>query len=298
VTKKRIRRKKALRNAREPERLTGAILEGDAGDVLTVLPDSSVQCVVTSPPYWGVRDYNVAGQIGLEPKLEDYLVQIQRVFKQVWRVMKPDGVLWLNVGDVFSSGNRKYRAPDGKYPQRAMSSRPPTPNGLKAKDLIAVPWRLALALQNAGWYLRTEVIWHKPNAMPESVQDRPARAHEYLFLFSKSERYKFSRSKMENGNPQIKRNIWSIPTGKSEVDGHNAVFPEALISPCIKAATDEGDVVLDPFCGTGTVGHVSLKLNRRFVGIELNPSFAKAAVKRFGKDVCWMRLINPKTAAR
>jgi site-specific DNA-methyltransferase (cytosine-N4-specific) len=152
-----------------------------------------VQCVVTSPPYWGLRDYNFDAQIGLEPTLPQFLNRLRAVFAEARRVLKPDGTLWLNVGDGFTGGNRGWRTPDKKNPARAMGVRPDTPDGMKPKDLMGIPWRLAFALQDDGWYLRADIIWHKPNAMPESVKDRPTRAHEYLFLFSKNERYKYYR---------------------------------------------------------------------------------------------------------
>jgi len=153
------------------------------------MPDSSVQCVVTSPPYLGLRDYGVAGQIGLEPTVEEYVAVMVEVFREVRRVLRKDGTLWLNIGDSYTSGDRTWRAPDKKNQARAMSIRPDTPEGLKPKDLIGVPWRLAFALQQDGWYLRSDIIWHKPNAMPESVKDRPTRSHEYIFLLSKSASY-------------------------------------------------------------------------------------------------------------
>jgi site-specific DNA-methyltransferase (adenine-specific) len=247
------------------------IIEGDSRLVIQGLKSRSFQCIVTSPPYWGVRDYDMDGQIGMEESLDDYLDDLLDIFANLKRVLRNDGVMWLNLGDVYSSGNRSYRAPDTKYRQRALSKRPGTPVGLKAKDLVGIPWRIALALQDQGWYLRTEIIWHKTNAMPESVRDRPSRRHEYLFLLSKCMNYKFHKAELPPGN------VWSIPQFGSRVAGHHAVFPERLISPCIQASTDPGDVVLDPFCGTGTVGTICKKSCRNFIGIELNPTFALAA---------------------
>jgi site-specific DNA-methyltransferase (adenine-specific) len=165
------------------------IFEGDALTVLRTLPARSVQCVVTSPPYWGLRDFNIPSQIGLEPTLSAFLGSLRAVFSEVRRVLREDGVLWLNIGDGYTSGNRGWRAPDKKNRARAMATRPDTPAGLKPKDLLGIPWRLAFTLQDDGWYLRADIIWNKPNAMPESVKDRPTRAHEYLFMFTKSDRY-------------------------------------------------------------------------------------------------------------
>src|SRR6266705_6158715 len=180
------------------------VLEGDVDEVLPRIPDAAVQCVVTSPPYWGLRDYGVQGQIGLEPTLAAYLHKLTSISAQVRRILKPDGVLWLNIGDGYTSGNRGWRAPDKKNPNRAMNVRPDNPPGLKDKDLLGIPWRLALALQENGWFLRSDIVWHKPNAMPESVKDRPTRAHEYLFMFTKAEQYKdFSepiKERAEDGN--------------------------------------------------------------------------------------------------
>ena len=153
-----------------------------------------LQCIVTSPPYWGLRDYGIKGQIGLEEKLQQYINKLVSVFAEAKRVLRDDGVFWLNIGDGYTSGNRGYRAPDKKNPARAMSVRPDTPEGLKPKDLLGIPWRLALALQADGWFLRSDIIWNKPNAMPESVKDRPTRSHEYVFMFTKKEKYYYTRS--------------------------------------------------------------------------------------------------------
>jgi len=157
-------------------------MTGDARQILTTIPGDVFQTCVTSPPYWSLRDYAIEGQIGSELSLPDYIASLVAIFEQVRRTMRDDGTLWLNIGDSYTAGGRTWRAPDKKNPARAMNVRPPTPEGLKAKDLIGVPWRLAFALQEAGWYLRDDCIWHKPNAQPESVKDRPTRAHEYVFL--------------------------------------------------------------------------------------------------------------------
>lgn len=256
---------------------TYCIITGSALDILGGLPRSSIQTVVTSPPYWGVRDYGVPGQIGMEHSLTKYVSNIVTVFDEVRRVLRRDGTVWLNIGDVYASGNRTYRAPDGKYGARALDTRPRTPNGLKPKDLIGIPWRVAFALQDAGWYLRADVIWHKTNAMPESVDDRPWRTHEYLFLLSRQQSYKFIQEELMIEDLSFRRSVWSMGSGRSKCNGHHAVFPERLVTPCIRSATTRGSIVLDPFCGTGTVGRASLKLGRRFIGIELNPEFAQAA---------------------
>jgi len=169
------------------------IIVGDARKVLADFPEQHFQTVVTSPPYWGLRDYGIEGQIGAEMKVTDYIADLVKLFREVRRTLRDVGTLWLNIGDSFTSGGRTWRDADEKNKGRAMSYRAPTPEGLKPKDLIGVPWRLAFALQDDGWYLRTDIIWNKPNCQPESVKDRPTRSHEYVFLFSKSERYHFDR---------------------------------------------------------------------------------------------------------
>ncbi len=255
------------------------LLEGDVHAVLPLLPDESIQCVVTSPPYWGLRDYGIYGQIGLEDTLAGYLLSLTNLFAEVRRVLRADGVLWLNIGDGFTSGNRGWRAADKKNPNRAMSTRPDNPPGLKDKDLLGVPWRLAFALQADGWFLRSDIIWHKPNAMPESVKDRPTRAHEYLFMLTKSERYAYYPEAVMEEAEQGRRNrrsVWSINTAPS-LGAHVASFPPELVEPCILASSQPDDFVLDPFFGVGTVGLVAKQLRRRFVGIELNPEYVTEA---------------------
>lgn len=268
----------------EPLILRGStIFEGDALTVLRRLPSNSVRCVVTSPPYWGLRDYGIEEQIGLEGTMSQFLIRLVAVFAEVKRVLTDDGTLWLNIGDGYTSGNRGYRAPDKKNPARAMSVRPDTPEGLKPKDLIGIPWRLAFALQSDGWYLRSDIVWHKPNAMPESVKDRPARSHEFLFMFTKSEKYFYDwqsvREPTENGSLRNRRSVWHVNT-KPFAGSHFATFPPDLIRPCIQASTEPGDYVLDPFFGSGTVGLVCQEENRQYVGVELNPEYVALAADR------------------
>jgi len=169
-------------------RSEGQIYTGDARIELQKLESATVQSCITSPPYWGLRDYGIGGQIGAEMDLQQYIAQLVEVFEGVWRVLRDDGTVWLNIGDSYTSGGRTWRDADKKNPARGMEYRAPTPVGLKPKDLIGVPWRVAFALQDAGWYLRSDLIWNKNNALPESVKDRPARVHEYVFLLTKSER--------------------------------------------------------------------------------------------------------------
>ncbi len=262
------------------------IVIGDARRVLQDLPSESFQCCITSPPYWGLRDYGIDGQIGAEQRLEDFITNLVRAFEEVRRVLTPDGTLWLNIGDSYTSGNRGWRANDKKNPARAMSYRPPTPDGLKPKDLIGVPWRLAFALQAAGWFLRSDIIWNKPNCQPESVKDRPTRAHEYLFLLSKSEDYYYDHEAVKegtasNGGRRNRRTVWNVNT-EPFPEAHFATFPPALIEPCVLAGTRAGDRVLDPFFGSGTVGVVCQQQNRPFLGVELNEQYAGIARRRLG----------------
>ena len=294
------------------------ILLGDAAEQLQALDPESVHCCVTSPPYFGLRDYGVPGQIGLETAPGEYVDKLVQVFREVRRVLRPDGTLWLNIGDSYTSGGRKTRGYDKIPPAWAAGHRPGMPTGLKPKDLIGIPWMLAFALRSDGWYLRQDIIWHKPNAMPESVKDRCTKSHEYIFLLSKSARYYFDaaairekalesskaryKSAFHSGKKELagygrgtvapntpgmrtftgcrnKRSIWSVNTAGFR-GAHFAVYPEKLVEPCILAGCPEGGTVLDPFAGSGTTGVVSKRLRRNFIGIELNPEYREMAVER------------------
>ncbi|QTH16963.1 site-specific DNA-methyltransferase [Pseudomonas corrugata] len=261
------------------------MFEGDAITVLRRLPSNSVRCVVTSPPYWGLRDYGIDDQIGLELTMPQFIQKLVAVFSEVRRVLTDDGTLWINIGDGYTSGNRGYRATDKKNPARAMTVRPDTPEGLKPKDLMGIPWRLAFALQDDGWYLRTDIIWNKPNAMPESVKDRPTRSHEFIFMFSKSEKYFYNSDAVkqvaDGGGLRNLRTVWNVNT-KPYAGAHFATFPPELVRPCVKASTEPGDFVLDPFFGAGTVGLVCNEEDRKYAGVELNPSYVDLAVERLG----------------
>jgi DNA modification methylase len=258
-----------------------ALILGDALAVMSSMPSESVQTVVTSPPYWSLRDYGIEGQIGLEESVYGFIDTLADLFDQVHRVLRSDGTLWLNIGDSYTSGNRTWRAPDKKNRARAMSLRPPTPEGLKDKDLIGVPWRLALALQDRGWYLRSEIIWRKPNAQPESVRDRPTRDHEQIFLLSKSEKYKYDVTAVTGPNGRRLRTVWDIKTLVNRAaSGHFATYPTELVETCVKLASEPGDVVLDPFLGSGTTALAAGHLGRRFAGIELNPEYFDMARQR------------------
>ncbi len=259
--------------------IRSGVITGDALSVLGDLPSEFVRTVVTSPPYWSLRDYATLGQIGLEDDPDEYVSSLVRIFEEVRRVLTKDGSMWLNIGDSYTSGGRTWRAPDKKNPMRAMTTRPPTPKGLKPKELVGIPWRLAFALQEAGWYLRSDVIWRKPNAHPESVKDRPTRSHEYLFLLTKKERYYYDRTAVPEVNGRNMRSVWDIYT-QPFPEAHFATFPPELVERCIKTTSQPGDVVLDPFLGSGTVAAVAIENQRAFLGIELNSEYVGLARRR------------------
>lgn len=262
----------------------GKIYTGNSLDLLKDVPSSLCQSCITSPPYWGVRDYGVLDQIGAESRLSDYIYNLVDIFRQINRILKDDGTLWLNLGDTYTSGNRKWRAPDKKNENRSMNFRPATPVGLKSKDLIGLPWRVAFALQEDGWYLRSDIIWNKPNCQPESVKDRPTQSHEYIFLLSKNEKYlynyeDFMEFNVDKTKKRNKRTVWNINT-ESFNGAHYATFPETLIAPMIEVSSNADDFVIDPFFGAGTLGVSCLRLNRKFIGIELNPNYTNLAISR------------------
>ena len=258
---------------------------GDARRALTLLPDACVQTVVTSPPYWSLRDYAVENQIGRDDTLSDYISSIVAAFDEIRRVLRDDGTVWLNVGDSFTSGNRRYRAPDRKNRARAMTVRPPTPRGLKPKDLIGAPWRLAFALQEAGWWLRAEVVWSKPNAHPESVRDRPTKSHETLFLLSKSQDYYYDIEAVRGPGGRRLRTVWEIATEplkrlNGHADDHPAMMPMTLARRCVAITSHEDSIVLDPYAGSGTTLLAAHELGRRWVGIEINHAFVDLIERR------------------
>jgi site-specific DNA-methyltransferase (cytosine-N4-specific) len=261
------------------------VMVGDARQLLSQIPDGHFDCIVTSPPYWGLRDYGVPGQIGAEATVDKYIADLVCLFREARRTLTDNGTLWLNIGDSYTSGGRTWRGADAKNKGRAMDYRAPTPAGLKPKDLIGVPWKLAFALQADGWYLRTDIIWNKPNCQPESVKDRPTRAHEYVFLFSKSERYYYDyQSVMEPAadskqKSKNRRTVWNINT-EPYPGSHFAVYPKALVRLCVEAGSPENGRVLDPFFGSGTTGVVCNELNRDCIGIELNAEYAELARAR------------------
>jgi site-specific DNA-methyltransferase (cytosine-N4-specific) len=265
-----------------PVTLHSTVVTGDAFEVLSQLPSNIVQTVVTSPPYWSLRDYAIPGQAGLEDDPDAYVSALVRIFAQVRRVLKPEGSLWLNIGDSYTSGGRTWRAPDKKLTMRAMSTRPPTPKGLKPKELVGVPWKLAFALQADGWYLRADVIWRKPNAMPESVKDRPTRSHEYLFFLTKSEHYHYDQLAVREENDRNVRSVWDINT-QPFPEAHFATFPPQLVEPCVLLASQSGELIMDPFLGSGTTAIVAIETGRAFLGIELNSAYVAIARRRIAR---------------
>lgn len=313
--------------------MTVDIFTGDCLGVLGLMASGSVQTCVTSPPYFGLRDYGHDGQIGLEQTPDEFVARLVEVFREVRRVLRDDGTLWLNLGDSYvgatsqhknggSQGHNSVIAKKtmGGIPSsgRGDRNRKMYESGLAMKQLIGVPWRVAFALQADGWYLRQDIIWHKPNPMPESVTDRCTKAHEYIFLLSKGPRYYFDADAIKepvaqssvarlaqptlaqqvgstrvpgktngnmkavgNGETRNRRSVWTVTT-KPFKGAHFATFPPDLIEPCVLAGAPVGGVVLDPFFGAGTTGLVAQKHGRRCVGIELNPEYVEIAKARLG----------------
>ena len=294
------------------------ILTGDALEQLRQLPPESVHTCVTSPPYYNLRDYGAAGQIGNEDSVEEYLQSLVSVFREVRRVLRADGTLWVNMGDSYAT--RSGSQPPTNTRNSCGHTAKHTPRGYKYKDLIGVPWQLAFALRADGWYLRQDIIWNKSNCMPESVRDRCTKSHEYIFLLSKSERYYFDAAaisepvtsakgnartfrgggaytggRVHDNSAQVereshgnrenqtgrrnKRDVWTVSTNGFR-GAHFAVFPEKLIEPCILAGSPLGGTVLDPFTGSGTTGVVAKRLRRDFIGCEINPDYAQMAADR------------------
>ena len=279
------------------------ILHGDALAVLKTLPSESVDCVITSPPYFALRDYGVTGQLGLERTPEEFVRKLVVILRECRRVLKSEGTLWLNLGDSYAA-----RGIEPKWQPAGVS-------GLKAKDLVGIPWMVAFALREDGWYLRQDIIWAKTNPMPESVTDRCTKSHEYVFVLSKSPRYYFNAEAIKEpatcaadkrrrqgrlvyrdgkrrgakGTGQTnfvsikdkrnKRSVWSVTTSRFK-GAHFATFPEKLVEPMVLAACRPQGLVLDPFMGAGTTALVARKLERNYLGIELNRKFIRIAQRR------------------
>ena len=309
------------------------IITGDCIEGMKTLPDGCVHTCITSPPYFGLRNYNGGTEeIGCEQSPEDFVAKMVDVFREVKRILRDDGTLWLNLGDSYASNGcyinswlQKDHNKDKKHLHTKNHDRYEDRKafrggeyGIKAKDLIGIPWRVALALQADGWYLRQDIIWHKPNPMPESVEDRCTKAHEYIFLLSKNPRYYYDheavkeparnwvtrdRSEMRDGttDPKLKhhglkgkeweenpmknkRSVWTV-NAKGYKGAHFAVYPEDLIVPCVLAGCPVGGTVFDPFTGSGTTAVVALKNGRNYIGTELNPEYVQIAEERIKEAV-------------
>jgi DNA modification methylase len=297
---------------------------GDCRESTRAMAAGSAHTCITSPPYFGLRDYGHDGQIGLETTPDAFVAQLVEVFREVRRVLRDDGTLWLNLGDSYANDGKWGGHSGGKhdYGDGGLVHQPIGRNkkyaGLKPKDLIGIPWRVAFALQQDGWYLRQDIIWHKPNPMPESVRDRCTKAHEYLFLLTKSERYYWDHDAMQElatGKPpgnkrptkaartgatehrtaaalheigaretRNRRSVWTVPTHPFS-GAHFATFPPALIEPCVLAGAPVGGVVLDPFGGAGTTAMVAARHGRIGVACELNPEYVDLAERRIATDI-------------
>ncbi len=284
---------------------------------------------VTSPPYYGLRDYGADGQIGIEPSPDGYIARLVAVFDEVYRVLASDGTLWLNIGDCYAGSGKgpMTLSANGKNKdvfnmQSRIYEVPKKWDGIKPKDMVGIPWMLAFALRERGWYLRSDIIWHKTNCLPESIKDRPTKCYEHIFLFAKSPHYYFDYraiqepvaeatkarykrgradgnkyAKMQNisrpaedfshfdGQFRRKRDVWEVSTNSYKMDEHFAMFPERLIEPCILAGSRIGGVVLDPFFGSGTTGAVAKRLGREYIGIDLNERYLQKAKERIDKVI-------------
>lgn len=247
-----------------------------------------VQMTVTSPPYFGLRSYDCDGQIGLEQRAPEYVKNLVSVFSHVWDLLNDDGVLFVNIGDTYagfkdgrfpaqSSANGNMRGlPEGLAPHRCKKLL--EQDGFRNKQLMGIPWRFAFAMGDAGWLLRQEIIWNKPNTTPEKVRDRFVKSHEHIFMFTKNDRYFFDgdavRVPDQSGKTKLRSNVWTVPVSAYK-GAHFATFPPDLIAPCILAASRSGDVVFDPFMGSGTTAEVAIKTGRQYLGCELNPDYCQ-----------------------
>ncbi len=266
------------------------VLTGDNRDVLPRLADRSARCCVTSPPYWGLRDYEHAAQIGAEPTPDEYVQSLVEVFREVRRVLTDDGTLWLNVGDGYArNGGTGGHGPNARVANtkkliQRRNCKVPDCWGLKDRDLIGMPWRVAFALQADGWLLRSRIAWIKKAPMPESVRNRPSNAAEDIFLFAKTPKYFYDNQAVREPTGANLRNVWLLGPDASGAP-HPAVFPRELARRCILLGSRPDDVVLDPFSGSGTVGVAAAELDRRAVLIELNPAYAVHAKARIAYGV-------------
>jgi len=265
--------------------VAGLILE-DVQEALAELPNDTFNVVITSPPYYWARDYGFDGQIGHEDTVDEYVIRLADAFDEVKRVLHPEGVFYLNIGDTYYSGNgqphgQDPRSPSRNFMRKKMRAVDRSGWDLPKKSLIGVPWRVAVEMQNRGWTLRSDIIWNRGNAFVEpTARDRPYRQYEHVFLFSKSRFYSYDRSQLPE------EDVWNIPIERSTRIEHNAAFPSELVRRCILTGSPPGGFVLDPFVGSGTTIDVALGLNRHCVGIDLNQKYISAQINHLKEQGC------------
>ena len=257
---------------------TWTLFCGDEVDSLRNIPDESVHCIVTSPPYYSLRDYGVDGQIGLEDTVNEYVQSLCRVMDQLYRVLRKDGVLFLNLGDTYYSGKGASHGKDSKSNKRRFGLRPVDKSGglgenLERKSIIGIPWRVAIEMTSRRWVLRSPIIWHREKALPEAVRDRPRRSYEYIFMFAKDRKYYFNRQPLID--KQIDEDVWTITPRPSGTELQTAPYPDELVSRCLDIGCPENGVVLDPFSGSGTTMQVALKTGRSAIGIDISETFCR-----------------------
>ena len=261
------------------------LIEGNSLTKISEISSDSIQTVVTSPPYWGLRDYDNDGQLGQESSPEKFVLKLTELFSKIKRVLKDDGTVWINIGDTYfgpkgghyDSNNSITNSSTGTQ-YRQQRKAPPKHEYLKVGDLSGVPWMFAIAMQKDGWLLKQDIIWHKPNPMPEAVDNRCVKSHEYIFLFTKKKQYYFNSYAIKIRDVR-RGSVWSFNTASLK-EAHFAVFPEDLPALCIKAGSKEGDIVLDPFMGSGTTALIAQKLGRKWIGIEINPKYIEIIKRR------------------
>lgn len=261
------------------EGCTWTLYQGDAIESLKLIETESVDCVVTSPPYFWLRDYGVEGQIGLEDTVEEYIVALNDVMTEVQRVLKKSGTVFLNIGDTYYSGKGKSHGVDRKSKKRRFGLRAVDKSGgldvgFQRKSILGIPWRVSMRMCENGWVLRSPIIWHRDKCLPESVRDRPKRSYEFVFMFAKDRHYYFDKKPLKTQN--IDEDVWTIPPrsrNNGKVD--SAPFPDELVSRCLSIGCPPGGVVLDPFVGSGTTMHVALAIGHSTIGIELSPKFCQ-----------------------
>lgn len=263
------------------------LLCGNAVDALKTLKDESVHCIITSPPYYSLRDYGVDGQIGLEDTVSSYVGSICKVMDELFRVLRKDGLLFLNLGDTYYSGKGASHGADLKSHKRRFGLRPVDKSGglgvgLERKSAIGIPWRVAIEMTKRRWVLRSPIIWHREKALPESVKDRPHRSYEYIFMFAKDRKYFFNRKPLVD--KQIDEDVWTIPPRPSGTEIETAPYPDELVSRCLAIGCPEGGVVLDPFAGSGTTMSVALKSGRPAIGVDISNDFCSYILEHLEDD--------------